>query len=81
MPDIIALASTIVFNCVLSLFVSDLFLFGWFIAPLIGGIVRSLIAHKKDVRYIIGGIVLLDALVFVPIVIVITDGVSLDPPI
>ena len=70
--DITALASTIIVNCLITSLVGDIETMGLVIAPLIGGIGRSLIANKKDVPLIIVGMLVLDIVLFVPMIITIT---------
>jgi hypothetical protein len=75
--DIIALSSTIVFNCVLNITVGlinqDVLPYiGWFVSPIIGGAARSIIATKKHQIVIIPAMIVLDIFVFIPLVLVIT---------
>ena len=41
---------------------------GWGICPLYGGILRSLLAHRFDLIFIIPAMAVLDAFVFVPLI-------------
>jgi len=82
---VFAVGGSIIFNCILTILVGifsdDTYYFGFvyvglLVAPIIGGTVRSLFAYKKDLRFIIPSMFVLDVLVFVPLIYMLTKSVD-----
>jgi hypothetical protein len=71
--DLIALSVSIVVNCIITIPTAaipdwGIEVVGLFVAPIFGGIFRSIVAHKRDLFFIIPGMFILDCFVFVPLI-------------
>ncbi len=72
--DVVALSVSIVVNCIITIPTAlassefGIIYAGMIVAPIFGGIFRSLIAHKKDLLFIVPGMFLLDSFIFVPLI-------------
>lgn len=71
--DIIGLSVPIVINCIITIPTAlfsefGIIYVGMIVAPIFGGIFRSLIAHKKDLLFIVPGMFILDCFIFVPLI-------------
>ncbi len=71
--DVIALSVSIVINCIITIptsFTSEFGIIyaGMIVAPIFGGIFRSIVAHKRDLLFIVPGMFILDCFIFVPFI-------------
>jgi len=80
--DILALGITIVINsimttlCVAGDWLYGMVVFGLGLCPVFGGVFRSLVAWRKDLKFIIPGMIILDLFVFVPLISLTNDWIA-----
>ena len=72
--NIIAISSSVILNCIIiGAFRENIELVGLVVVPVLGGIIRSAVAHMKEIKIIIPAFLSLDILLFVPLWLIILD--------